>query len=52
LEEPEWVIGRQMNYAGCKRRHSGPDYRSPMEYLIMVVLAECQTLFLSRGGCG
>jgi len=28
------VIGRQINYAGCERRHSSLDYRSPMEYLI------------------
>ena len=34
LEELEWVIGRQINYAGCERRHSSLDYRSPMEYLI------------------
>ena len=34
LEELEWVIGRQINYAGCERRHSSLDYRLPMEYLI------------------
>ena len=34
LEELEWVIGRQINYYNCERRHSSLDYRSPMEYLI------------------
>jgi len=34
LEELEWVIGRQMNYYNCERRHSRLAYRSPMEYLI------------------
>ena len=36
LEELEWVIGRQINYAGCERRHSRLDHRSPMEYFINV----------------
>ncbi|MBW1936492.1 MAG: transposase [Deltaproteobacteria bacterium] len=27
LEELEWVIGRQMNYYNCERRHSSLDYR-------------------------
>jgi len=34
LEELEWVIGRQINYYNCERRHSSLDYRSPMEHLI------------------
>jgi len=33
-EELEWLIGRQMNYAGCERRHSRLAYRSPIEYRI------------------
>ena len=42
LEELEWVIGRQINYAGCERRHSRLDHRSPMEYF------KCKGLFLKR----
>jgi len=34
LEELEWVIGRQINYYNCERRHSSLNYRSPMEYFI------------------
>lgn len=36
LEELEWVIGRQMDYYNCERRHSSLDYRSPMEYLVNI----------------
>ena len=31
LEELEWVIGRQINYYNCERRHScnGPTHGDP-----------------------
>ncbi|HHE48168.1 MAG TPA: IS3 family transposase, partial [Candidatus Acetothermia bacterium] len=34
LEQLEWVNGRQINYAGCERRHSRLDHRSRKEYFI------------------
>ena len=30
-EELEWAVERQVNYAGCERRHSSLDYRSPIK---------------------
>jgi len=51
LEELEWVIERQVNYAGCERRHSRLAYRSPVEYLISEGFIP-ETLVESRGKSG
>ena len=51
LEDLEWVIGRQMNYYNCERRHSSLDYRSPMEYLISAGFIP-ETLVESGGKSG